>query len=751
MRSSWTNWIVVLVVMVMVGPMLWLLTQIETETQVTRLWLPSESEERNRYDRFVDLFGVDDVLLVSWPGCTPDDARLADFRQRLEALDQEKLFGRMITGDKLVRQLTGPPSHFEKDQAVRRLQGVAIGDDGLTTGSVLYLSAKGRDNGTTAVELVRQAAAETPALDAQQVRMGGSAYVYVMVDKATQRSLLLALPAGLVAVLIGWICFRSLRLTCISFVTAGLSAGFSLALLQLCGVKVNGLLVLTPAMVLVLIMSGTVHLLNYYRNALHTMSNRQAVKQALHDGWLPCTLATCTTCVGIGSLMISQILAVRLFGLFTSVSLLLGTGLLLLFLPSLLIIWPPTKAFGPGWKDRDSDQKCDQAPEQRATAIVFDKRYVSRLLRVIGNHKLRCFLVFALLVGFIASGLPRIRTELRLERFFPAGSRVAGELAWLQEHYISRDNLQVVVGIHDDSDESIANQALELRYVQAALARHDKVQSTYSIHNVMQRIPTGHSMREIFRRVLVNEALAANKSELIRDQFFAERDGWRYWKIYLAINANEPLEYELLSDQFRELTAKQLADSGQPPESTEVFVTGICPVFAQAQTQLFSDLSSSFLLAFVLICPIMMLIIRSVSAGLVAMIPNVMPVLVVYASLGWLNVPMEVGTILTASVGLGIAVDDTLHLLEWYKKGKRINSDRQQALSYALSRCGRPMIQTTLICGLGLLVFGLSQFVPVRQFSLVIVSLLLVALLADLLLLPLLILSPIGFVFSRSK
>ena len=58
---------------------------------------------------------------------------------------------------------------------------------------------------------------------------------------------------------------------------------------------------------------------------------------------------------------------------------------------------------------------------------------------------------------------------------------------------------------------------------------------------------------------------------------------------------------------------------------------------------------------------------RSPGAGIVAMLPNVLPVFVIFGSMGWLNISVDIGSMMTASIALGVAVDDTIHYLSWYR------------------------------------------------------------------------------------
>jgi predicted RND superfamily exporter protein len=106
---------------------------------------------------------------------------------------------------------------------------------------------------------------------------------------------------------------------------------------------------------------------------------------------------------------------------------------------------------------------------------------------------------------------------------------------------------------------------------------------------------------------------------------------------------------------------------------------------------------------------------------------------------------------MTATAAMGIAVDDTLHYLTWYRRGLSGGKSRHEAVLFAYERCGTAMIQTTLICGFGLVVFALSPFGPIMHFALMMFSMLFAAILGDLIVLPALLLTPLGRVFDRRR
>ena len=132
----------------------------------------------------------------------------------------------------------------------------------------------------------------------------------------------------------------------------------------------------------------------------------------------------------------------------------------------------------------------------------------------------------------------------------------------------------------------------------------------------------------------------------------------------------------------------------------------------------------------------MIFALRSVSAGLIAMIPNLTPILLVFGALGWADYPIDIGIMITASIALGLAVDGTFHFLFSYRYSHAENGCRYRAVRKALLQTGLPIISSAVICGCGLLALGLSPFRPTMRFGILMFTLLNAALAGDLLLLP---------------
>lgn len=224
--------------------------------------------------------------------------------------------------------------------------------------------------------------------------------------------------------------------------------------------------------------------------------------------------------------------------------------------------------------------------------------------------------------------------------------------------------------------------------------------------------------------------------------------------VLLMAGQDDPVARQLLAEDLPlvDLAALEPAeglasiassDHADPPTVRAVY-TGVVPLVFKTQRQLLVSLRESMILAAVTIGLVMSLVLRNPVAGLISMIPNVFPLVLVFGILSWMGVKVDVGTMMSASVALGVAVDDTIHFLTWFRRGTTQGLDRPSAAMLAYDRCGAAMAQTTLIAGLGMAMFVVSQFMPTQRFGLMMVSSLAAALVGDLVLLPALLCGPLG-------
>ena len=214
-------------------------------------------------------------------------------------------------------------------------------------------------------------------------------------------------------------------------------------------------------------------------------------------------------------------------------------------------------------------------------------------------------------------------------------------------------------------------------------------------------------------------------------------------------NENIKGTFDVTAHEYTGKEIPRMYSDDRPPVS--LVYTGVVPVVYKAARTLLTNLIESTVWAFALIALVMMLVLKSFRAGLISMLPNVFPICIVFGFMSWAGIEVDIGTMMTASVAMGVAVDDTVHFLTWFRWGLDEGYTRGRAIKEAYSRCAMAMFQTTIIGGLGLAVFAFSTFTPTQRFGYLMVSLLAVALIGDLIFLPALLAGPLGRVFRADK
>ena len=309
-------------------------------------WLPKNCEATDEYDRFRRLFGSDETVLVSWEGCTLDDARLERFAQILEgngdgneALRCLHLIEHVTTGQRAYEELRS--FGVSKDLALRRLHGVLIGPGGRTTCAVVTVATDSPSERATVVDSIRRVAVESCDVAAEDLRLTGDAVISVGIDTEGERAVdQLIWPSAILALIVALICLRSIKLAILVFALSQYCTAISEAIIYYTGGAMNLLVVMVPVLVYVLAVSASVHLLNYYRDAVRKHGPVQAPREALRAGWQPCLIAAVTTALGLASLCVSHVVPVKTFGIYASVGVLASFGLLALLLPAATVKFP---------------------------------------------------------------------------------------------------------------------------------------------------------------------------------------------------------------------------------------------------------------------------------------------------------------------------------------------------------------------------------------------------------------------------
>jgi len=732
-----------------------------------RQWLPRGFRETQEYDRFLAQFGSEEMAVVSWPGCTVEDQRLDRLAAALEPYTDQSpattgespatdrpsesarpagnssarmhpLFKRVLTTRQAVAALTAEPAQVPHEEAIRRLSGLLVGPDGNTAAMIVMVNEAGTADRKAAVALL-QNLAEQAGVSRDELRMAGPTVDSVALESESRRSrYLLTVAALMTALLLAWRCLKNVRLVAMVFAVAVFCAGLNVALVYFLGGTMNLLMGMMPTLIYLLGLSAAIHLVNYYREAVAEGLVNEAPLRAVKAAWLPCLLSAGTTAVGLGSLAISDVAPVRTFGIFSALGVLTSLPVLFLLLPSVLALWPVTERRSL----RTRQRRPDAAGPHWTTGLAN---------WVIGRHRLvtAAFLALLAVSGF---GLAKLEMSVKLLNLFSPESRIIQDYAWLERHLGPMVPIEVVVRFDNNSPLSMLQRMQVVERIERKLDSVEKVGGTMSAATFAPGLPTGGSAGNTTRRVVLGRRLEQNRDHFESLRYLRQTDDGELWRISARVEALNSLDYGHFVNEMRRQVEPVLQEAEQAGQGRiEAVYTGIVPLVYKAQRTLLEDLLSSFLTSFVLIAGMMALMLRNVPAGLVAMLPNVLPASVLFGSMGLLGIQCDIGSMMTAGVAMGIAVDDTVHFLTWFRRGLARGLSRVDAIKDAYVQCATAMIQMTIVCGLGIFVFALSSFVPTSRFAWLTAGMLGVALLGDLILLPALLAGPLGKLFTPAR
>jgi predicted RND superfamily exporter protein len=626
-------------------------------------------------------------------------------------------------------------------------------------------SEMGESDQSSAIALIRSAS-EAEGISAAQLHLGGRPVAATSLNRAVKQAawnksapawnlfhrspILLSFAISL---FLTYFMLKSLRLAMLVQSVSVLCSFAAVSLIPATGGSMNMVLVVMPTLLMVITTSGAIHICNYWKNSAIDDSTKSVV-HAARMAWWPCFLASGTTAIGLASLVVSSLIPVRDFGIYSSIGCLFSFVCVLYVLPSLMLYWP-------------------QQPPQPA---YINNQVWLRLGGFLSRHRGAACTMNLCLTGFCLWGLFYFRTETKVIRYFPDDSQVMQDYRFLEENLSGIVSVDTIVRFNSEMQEKVPflDRARKILEIQNALKEHPEVSGTLSLASFIDLEPRDDAAESIRsrRNAQLRENLIGKKihERLLKGGEAAEglatmialpqtpadwkkpgdellnASGDEVWRITCQSSILSDCDYAILTRELAAIADTQLATfaSGKPVHR----VTGLVPIFLRTQNALLESLINSFGLALLLVCAVMAVMLRSIPAALYAMIPNVMPVAIVFGLLGWTGIRVDVGTMITASVALGLAVDGTLHLITWFRQLIRQGMSRQEAVAKSLEHCAPALWQTSAAIGIGMLALYPVELLLISRFGWIMAGMIFAALWGDVILLPALLAGPLGAVIE---
>jgi predicted RND superfamily exporter protein len=701
--------------------------------------LPAQDEERLLWERLERVFGGDETLylVVHRPeGVIEREAlaALARLSARLESVDGVSRVlslanARQVRGaggELVVEPLIGKPP--ESDAELARIRADALGSpilvgnliapDARTTMLLLALEPMPEaEFSRRGIDRQVQAAAREEFGETARTWLTGSAAVRAETTRYLVRDLLTLIPlAFLLMAAIAWLGLRSLRGMLLSVSTIGFGVVWTLGLAALFDPALNLVTVSVPSLILVVGFAYALHVVAAWQEEVAAPGAASPATRALASMTLPTLLTAATTAAGFASLMTNEIEALREFGIWSAVGALCTMVVALSWVPAVLELLPAPAP----------------APRPRKAASHRVDAFLAALGAFDVRHRNAIFLASALVgvAGLVA--IPRIEVSTALVSNFPEGSAIREAHEAVNRLAGGAAELRLVL----EADRKDAFKEPEnlrvLEELQTWLEQQPEVTGTTSMVDTLKLLAQAFHDGDPARYAIPDSKRMVSQLLFLGggDELKAFVDS--QYRLTNSVVRNTALDSKDTSELIRRIEARL---AGLPPP-LRGWVTGSTALLAKTSDEVAWGQAASMGSAFLVIWLFMSALFTSLRIGLVSMIPNVLPVLVYFGALGWTGVTLNTTTGIVASMVLGIAVDDTIHLMSSYNAAAREKASELEGVKAALLRVGRPVAWTSVALCLGFLVIGFSTLRAQAEFGVLAAFTLFVAWLMDMTLTP---------------
>jgi predicted RND superfamily exporter protein len=526
-------------------------------------------------------------------------------------------------------------------------------------------------------------------------------------------------PILLITIAAIWVMFRSWRLTLLTLLAVLVSTLWTLGLYMWAGFGFNILTSMLPALVMVLAIADDVHIIQHYtqcrrEGATHEAAWMHTVRHLI----TPLFAASATTALGLLSLATSHVDAVRTFGIGAALGVMVDFAISVVLMPTLLA-WAPV---GP------------EPPQSRW--LLGPMRAIGRLA---ASHPRRVVLATLAIVGVMAVGLARLRVDTNHVAFFKPGHPIHDSAELMDRELSGIYSFQVLL---EGPPESLRAPDV-LRRIDALRERLEGLGHVKKVVSLADYVARVHEQ--------LAPDLAGKGQRLPVDADLVSQELFVFG---MSEEGRRELESLVSTDYSRTQVMVKLAsmssdEAFEEVESAEAIarelfagtgitttVTGAGRLFATLDHYLVTSQVSSFATAFVSVFAVIFLVFRSFKFGVLAIIPNVIPVIIVLGAMGWLDISMNVATVMVASIALGVVDDDTIHFISRYRREVHDGRSTDEALAIATEEEGRASLTTAMINTLAFSVLALSDYRPSGWFGGLLALTMAVAFLAEVFLLP---------------
>jgi len=533
----------------------------------------------------------------------------------------------------------------------------------------------------------------------------------------------LILATAIVAVFL-YIMFRRITGVVLPLVVVILSLLCTLGIMAFWGVPIKVPTQILPSFLLAVGVGTSVHILAIFFHRYRRSADKEdAIAYALGHSGLAIVMTNVTTASGLMSFSTAEVAPIADLGVFAGVGVLLAFINTIILLPALLALVP--------------------IPHKGAKTGAPKSTVMDRFLTAVGNlatgRPKTIIIVSAILILLSAAAIAKFRFSHHPLGWFPQDNMIRSATEKIDREMRGTISLEVVI------DTGKVNGLYEpdlLDRLEAAAAHVEKLEfedlyvgKAWSLTAILKEIHQSlNENRPDFYRIPGDRNLIAQEFLLFENSGSDDLEDFVDSQFSMArFMIKVPFKDAYKSGLFIDSVDRYFANNFS---EADVTLTGMMALLSRTLTSAIHSMAKSYTIALAVITILMILLIGRIRIGLLSMIPNLAPILLMLGVIGFFNLPMDLFTMMVASIAIGLAVDDTIHFMHNFRRYYEQSGDPVGAVHQTLQTAGRAMLVTTIVLSIGFFIFAFATMSNLRNFGLLTGFTVAMALAADYLLAP---------------
>ncbi len=488
------------------------------------------------------------------------------------------------------------------------------------------------------------------------------------------------------------------------------------------GVQLTPVSAAAPTIVMTIVVANAVHILITMIHNMRTgLEKRLALSESLRVNMQPVILATITTVVGFLTMHFSDVPPFHHLANMVAAGVLVSFLLSMTFLPWLLMLLPV--------RIKVSDNK-GQAKMKKLAEFVINKRR-------------QVLISMSLLTVLAAALIPMNIVNDRIWEFFDESVAFRVDTDYASEHLTGPYYLEYGLASNQTGGISNPQYLAMLDQYKTWLYQQDEVVHVNILSDIMKRLNKNlHNDDESMYALPADRELAAQYLLLyemslpygldLNNQINVDKSSTRVTVSLHTLSNNEMIDFNQRAEAWLDKNAPGITHSVGSPQF----------MFSHISLRTVTQMTTGVAFALLLISLLILISLRSFKIGLISLVPNLVPPMIAFGL--WALLVGEVGFALALSVSMiiGIIVDDTVHFLSKYMRGRREKGlTSEEAIRFAFENVGPALVITTAVLTAGFSVLMLSTFKLNFELGLITAMTITIALLIDFLLLPAMLLT----------